>query len=149
MVWGAGQCNYDTSGLIFQLTLITESLFTYVNIAMSSPTVRKNSFSKKLFRSTTIRKKSLYKFVDTFLDRESELTLLSSKDLQETVNAFNKFFEEKVENIRTSLPETQRNLSSLIFCGSKLNEFLEVKISEVEDILKDSGIKTSFIDPLP
>jgi hypothetical protein len=130
---------------------IDNSIFVHLRKHCNELSDRKKKlFFKETFQKYNHSQRSLYKFVDTFLDRDSELTLPSSEDLQETVNAFNQFFTEKVEKIRSSFPSIYKSYDgSLNFDGTKLTEFRKVTILEVEEIIKESGIKTSAIDPLP
>lgn len=108
----------------------------------------------EFFRSTFVKyshsQKSLYNFVDTFLDKSQELTLPPADCLQETVNSFNTFFTEKIDKIRSSF-QTTTNCPDpdLVNEAAKLTEFRPTDIEEIRSILKDSGIKTSSIDPLP
>jgi len=129
---------------------IDHSIFVHLREHCSELSAKK----KKLFFSNTFQKykhsqKSLYKFVDTFLDKEKNLTLPSSENLQETVNAFNQYFTEKIEKIRASFPNTTVTNSSTNFNGQALSEFRKATIFEVRELIKESGIKTSSIDPLP
>ncbi|KAL5261656.1 hypothetical protein ACHWQZ_G007376 [Mnemiopsis leidyi] len=61
---------------------------------------KKKSYFKGNFQKYQNSQKSLYKFVDTFLDKDNALTLPSAEeDLQVTVNSFNNFFAEKIDKI--------------------------------------------------
>ena len=111
---------------------------------------KKKQFFKENFSKYQHSQKSLYKFVDTFLDNDSSLTLpSSSEDLQKTVNSFNQFFTEKVEKIRSSFPHLTKTPAEEKFTGQTLTEFKPTSVYEIELILKEAPIKTSSIDPLP
>ena len=112
--------------------------------------MKKKKFFKDKFAKYQHSQKSLYKFVDTFLDKDGSLTLpSSSEDLQKTVNSFNQFFTEKVEKIRASFPHMNQAPSVKIFKGTSLSNFKLTTTFEIEQILKEAPIKTSSIDPLP
>ena len=111
---------------------------------------KKKKYFKDAFAKYQNSQKSLYKFVDTFLDNDGSMTLPSScEDLQKTVNSFNHFFTEKIEKIRASFPHIRQTTTKKFFNGTKLSEFEPTTTFEIEKILKESPIKTSSIDPLP
>ena len=110
---------------------------------------KKQQFFKDTFVKYKHSQKSLYKFMDTFLDRDSSLTLPSIENLQDTVDTFNHYFTEKIEKIRSSFPSPNTPEVHAGFNGQTLSEFSEVTIFEIREIIKESGIKTSSIDPLP
>ena len=131
---------------------IDHSIYTNLRLHCDELSLQKKKrFFKDNFTKYQHSQKSLYKFVDTFLDHDGNLTLpSSSEDLQNTVNSFNNFFTEKVEKIRSSFPHFPRIYNdSNTFSGQVLTDFKPTSVFELELILKESPIKTSSIDPLP
>ena len=113
---------------------------------------KKKSYFKGNFQKYQNSQKSLYKFVDTFLDKDNALTLPSAEeDLQVTVNSFNKFFTEKTDEIRSSFPLSISNHTpgKGKFKGTVLSDLRPTTVFEIELILKEISMKTSAIDPLP
>ena len=111
---------------------------------------KKKEFFAKKFTRYSHSQKSLYKFVETFLDQEKCLALPSDLSLPETVNEFNKFFTEKIDKIRDSFPGKDAcHANPNSFSGSLLSEFRPATISEIVSVLDEFGVKTSSIDPLP
>ena len=111
---------------------------------------KKKEFFAKKFTRYSHSQKSLYKFVETFLDQEKCLALPSDLSLPETVNEFNKFFTEKIDKIRDSFPGKDAcHANPISFSGSLLSEFRPATISEIVSVLDEFGVKTSSIDPLP
>ena len=79
----------------------------------------------------------VYKFVDIFIDNEATVTLPPSESMQETVNNFNTYFTEKIDNIRKSLPHTSPQVDNS-FQGEKLYDFEPVTMTELDEILRET-----------
>ena len=110
---------------------------------------KKKQFFRETFNKYNHSQKSLYRFVDTFLDKESSLTLPANINLQETADTFNKYFTDKIDKIRSSFPNSTYSHNQHGFNGTPLSEFRATTIPEIQSILHNFGIKTSSIDPLP
>ncbi len=96
--------------------------------------------------------KSLFSFVDTFLDRDKNLVLPSTDSLKETVENFNTYFENKIKAIRENLSNYGQSFTateSATYKGHKLSEFSPTNSEELEDIITNCEIKSSSLDPLP
>ena len=110
---------------------------------------KKHGFFKAEFIKHSYSSKSLFKFVDTFLDREKSIVLPSSESLKDTVENFNVYFQEKIKAIRNNFDHVESDDQTPSYCGEKLAEFSPTTIEELEEIIKASEIKSSSIDPLP
>ena len=115
--------------------------------------LKKAEFFKSRFEKHSYSQKSLYQFVDMFLDHSSNLTLPPADSLQNIVDQFNKFFLEKIEKIRENFPESDSSAepdsSNEVPKFTKLTDFEPTTIDEIREVLKESDIKTSTNDPLP
>jgi hypothetical protein len=111
---------------------------------------KKVQFYKSQFVKYNHSQKSLYQFVDTFLDKDDDLTLPPIESLQQTVDDFNTFFTEKVKKIRKSFPlSPSKTWKSESYTGTKLAHFEPTTVEEVTEILKDTNIKSCGLDPVP
>ena len=113
--------------------------------------LKKKQYFKHHFEKYKYSQNSLYKFVDIFLDNENSLTLPPSECLQNSVNEFNSFFSSKIENIRKSFAEYQdESFKDYVeFEGQQLDSFELTTCGEIEEILKDTTIKSCDLDPIP
>ena len=110
---------------------------------------KKHEFFKAEFIKHSYSSKSLFRFVDTFLDRDKSIVLPSSESLKDTVENFNIYFQEKIKAIRNNFDHVDSDDQLPSYCGEKLAEFSPTTIEELEEIIKASEIKSSSIDPLP
>ena len=79
-------------------------------------------------------------------------TKLPSGSLLELVNAFNKFFITKIENIRLNISSSHSGTSSTkhgIHCPNNLSEFDPVTEEELMKIIQGSKNATCDLDPFP
>ena len=111
---------------------------------------KKHDFIKTQFEKHNNSPKSLYKFVDTFLDKDNSLPLPPTDDLKQCVDDFNNFFQMKIDGIRSKIGNHTEDPSSYNkFNGSKLETFSPTTVDEISEILKDTEFKSSSVDPLP
>ena len=111
---------------------------------------KKHEFFRSQFEKHSFSSKSLFNFVDTFLDREQSLILPPSDSLKETVESFNTYFEDKIHSIREKFDDVKAtDPIGQHYNGPKLSEFSPTNIEELADIIKSCEIKSSSIDPLP
>ena len=118
---------------------------------------KKTAFYQTQFARHNYSQKSLYQFVDTFLDHSKDLTLPSHSDsesLQTVVENFNSYFTTKIEQIRKSFTHSitaQEQLSKNSHSTSPnfLTDFDLSTVDEIREIIKESDIITSRHDPLP
>lgn len=112
---------------------------------------KKKTFYQSKLTSYSNSQKSLYNFVNTFLDQLPSVTLPPVETIQNAVNNFNNFFIDKIDKIHASFPKEAGNQepSCETFKGTLLSSFEPTSISEITEIIKESKIKTSTNDPLP
>ena len=115
---------------------------------------KKRNYHQLKFKKSSHSSKSLFKFVDTFLDQDkSTLCLPPSDSLKDTVDSFNEFFQSKIDTIRSKFTQPgQIDVSKEppTFNGShRLSDFRAATQDEIKAILKDIEIKTSTVDPIP
>ena len=95
--------------------------------------------------------RSLFKIVATVLDkRGSSGSLPQFENPEILANQFNEFYSTKVLKIRNKIPTS--NLASDFrrnFNGMILESFAPTTVDELRLIIKDWGVKTCSLDPLP
>ena len=92
--------------------------------------------------------KKLFEVINDLMSRK-EKTKLPSGSLLELVNAFNKFFITKIENIRFNISSSHNGTSSKhgIHCPHNLSEFDPVTEEELMKIIQGSKNATYDLDP--
>ena len=95
--------------------------------------------------------RSLFKIVSTVLDkRKSSGALPQFENPEVLANKFNDFYSNKVLQIRNKIPPS--NLACdyrKSFNGEVMESFTPTTVAELRLIIKDWGIKTCSLDPLP
>ena len=110
---------------------------------------KKHEFFRTQFEKHSFSSKSLFSFVDTFLDRDKCLILPPSDSLKETVENFNTYFEEKIRAIREKFEDAPSHPTDQHrYCRPLLSEFSPTNMEELAAIIKSCDIKFSSIDPL-
>ena len=112
--------------------------------------------SKRIYHNDKINKckkdqKKLFEVINDLMSQK-EKTKLSSGSLLELVNAFNKFFITKIENIRLNISSSHSGTSSTkhrIHCPHNLSEFDPVTEEELMKIIQGSKNATCDLDPFP
>ena len=94
--------------------------------------------------------KKLFEVINDLMSPK-EKTKLPSGSLLELVNAFNKFFITKIENIRLNISSSHSGTSSKhgIHCPHNLSEFDPVTEEELMKIIQGSKNATCDLDPFP
>lgn len=111
---------------------------------------KKKLFHQEQFEKYNYSPKSLFNFVDIFMDKEKDLVLPPSESLADTVENFNQYFQDKIDRIRSKFSNNDREFNSdSMFAGPRLSEFAPATIEEIKKILNDTEFKSSSIDPLP
>jgi hypothetical protein len=105
----------------------------------------------KLVSDNSGCQKSLFKVANELLDKNSKKVLPSHNDSKKLANDFNKFYVDKVNKIRKSIPSVTEIPAyySRPFKGEMLMELRPTTVEELTEIIKKSGIKTSMEDPIP
>ena len=77
--------------------------------------------------------------------------LPSHTDPKQLADEFNKFYVDKVQKIRKSIPvvSSDSSIHSRPFKGQKLCTFDPTTVEELSELMKEFGIKTSVEDPIP
>ena len=122
-----------------------------VNQCIKLASEKKKIFYKERFEKHNHSPKSLFNFVDHFLDHDKSLVLPPTDSLPETVNKFNQYFQDKIIKIRQNFkesPEIPRESDSN-HCKTVLENFQPTTVDEITEVLKDAALKTSSVDPLP
>ena len=92
----------------------------------------------------------LFKVTNELLDKKQEQILPIHADAKVLANVFNKYYIDKIKKIRQSIltntivPECCKRK----FEGTLLTKFRPTNESEINSILKKSGLKTSAEDPI-
>ena len=110
---------------------------------------KKHEFFRNQFEKHSFSSKSLFNFVDTFLDRDKSLVLPPSDSLKETVENFNTYFEEKIRAIRENFEDFPTSATEHHYNWPMLSEFSPTNVEELAEIIKSCEIKSSSVDPLP
>ena len=112
--------------------------------------MKKELYFKSQFEKHNYSPKSLFSFVNNFLDQDSVTQFPSLESLPSVVENFNSFFQQKIQKIRQSFPTDYLCDEGLEnFFGEELAHFRETTNEEIESILNSVDFKTSAIDPLP
>ena len=111
---------------------------------------KKKCYYEQLISRTKNDQGALFKIVKNLLDTWPQRTLPSHENGSQLANKFNKFFIEKVKRIRSSIPIVYHNPYTYIpFDGDQLLEFAEISEEDILAIIRQHGIKTSPLDPIP
>ena len=103
-----------------------------------------------LIESNSKSQKSLFKVANELLDKNSKKVLPAHDDPKELANQFNNYFVEKIQKIRTSIPEVEKRVEfARPFKGQKLTVFKPTDEEELRKMIKEHGVKTCFEDPIP
>ena len=116
---------------------------------------KKKTYYSTLFTDLNgTNQQQLFKTFNKLFDRsKNNLSLPSHKDPLSLANSFNKFFVDKVSDIRSSLPSSPNHIAD--YCQSpsanhfQLSGFDPTTTDELRSLIKKHGIKTSTNDPLP
>ena len=112
---------------------------------------KQNSYYSKLIENAGNDQKTLFSVANNLLDRGKTRTLPEHTDALKLANDFNEFYINKIEKLRKSIPPCHGRGQIEIpeFKGRKLSIFKPTTETEVKEIIKDFGIKTSPEDPIP
>ena len=93
----------------------------------------------------------LFKVANELLDKKQEQILPIHADAKELAGEFNKYYIAKIKKIRQSIPTNTivPECCKRKFEGTLLTNFSPTNESEINSILKKSGLKTSAEDPIP
>ena len=95
---------------------------------------------------------ALFKMANKIFDKNNGSYSLPQHDnATNLADQFNNFYSDKVQQIRKKIPKSNfdKQRYSINFTGIPLHSFKPTTVVELREILKTSGIKTSFHDILP
>jgi hypothetical protein len=112
--------------------------------------VKKKAHFKKVIDRADGNPKTLYEIVNQQLDRKQSSKLPDyTEDLPKLASDFNSFFVDKIDKIRNGMKEDTLPDMNEIPQDSALYEFQPATLEELEEIIKESGIKSAPADLLP
>ena len=110
---------------------------------------------KKEYFSNMIRKaegnpKALYQLVNKELDRNQSKSMPNYTDnLSEMADSFNRFFEEKIEKIRSEMTKSHQHTFESLPQINLLHDFRHTTLDEIKEIIDECGLKCAPSDLLP
>ena len=113
--------------------------------------IKQREHYSKLLDGKSGCQKSLFKVANELLDKNSKKVLPAHDDSKKLANDFNKFYVDKVNKIRKSIPPVSDTPAyySRPFKGEMMMELCPTSVEELREIIKKSGVKTSMEDPIP
>ena len=140
--------NWKKSGLSEENKLYVVQRDLCAKMALNKRTV----YFHDLIESKRGDQRALFGIVNNILDKnKSRGVLPNCKNSIVLANRFNDFYLNKVKQLRSKIPVSNNilNHSGDIYNGPVLDCFRPTTVQELREILKTSGIKTSFNDILP
>ena len=113
---------------------------------------KRSVYLKNLIASKKGNQRALYSIVNNLFDKNKSSGILPEhEDSKVLANKFNNFYIDKVNLLRSKIPTTSpvSTYNTWSFSGTMLASFRPTTETELRDILRSSGIKTSFHDILP
>ena len=107
------------------------------------------NYYKQKIKSAGTNQGTLFKVVKNMLDCSNNTNLPVSLNPLQLANDFNVYFTDKVVQLRESIPLPSSSFEYTPFNGQRLNDFSEVNDDDIFNIIKEHGIKTSPVDPIP
>ena len=113
--------------------------------------MKQKVYYSNLVETNKTNQNSLFKIVNNVLDNNKTRTLPDHSDPVQLANEFNKYYIEKVENLRKTIPPATEKVDIPIdkFEGTVLDIFQPTTEEEIEELITECGIKTSTEDPIP
>lgn len=128
-----------------------QNYFNQKELCMKMALSKQQSYYSKVLSEAGKCQKTLFKLANELLDKNSERVFPTHTDAEKLANDFNKFYVDKVQKIRKSIPKVVENSDhySRPFRGEMLTVFEPTTVEELREIVKEFGIKSSVEDPLP
>ena len=116
---------------------------------MMSKTKKKKYYIAKL-QNAHEKQKSLFAVVSELTDSTKKKILPKTEDTRKLANDFLNYFECKIKNIRKDFEVNEISIPNSLSPSTitKMEQFREATMEELETILKTYAIKTSPVDPL-
>ena len=129
-----------------------KAYYTQSDFCANLSNSKRTTYHSRIIQSKKGDVRALFSVANKLFDNKKSSAILPQHDDSKVMaNQFNNFYNDKVELIRNKIPLTQfdRQKYCFPFNGTPLNSFRPTTIPELSEILKTSGIKTSFHDILP
>ena len=127
-----------------------ESYVTQRKLCVQLALDKRRKFYSDLITSKTGDQRALFSIVNKIFDKsKSSGALPQYHDAQELVNKFNNVYVNKVKQLRDKIPQSNYSSSIGNFTSTMMDSFRPTTVNELSDIIRESGIKTSFQDVLP
>lgn len=112
--------------------------------------VKKKAFIKSVLEKSQNKPRVLYQMVNRVMDRKQNRTLPDyTENIEQLASDFNQFFLDKIDRIRDSMitspdeaPINNTNITPMF-------DFKPTTLTELKEIINESGIKCSPVDLLP
>ena len=132
---------------------LTEDKTAYVNqrkICAKMSFDKRSQYYSDLITNKKGDQRALFNIVNNVFGKNKTSVLPAHSNDIELANTFNSFYIDKVEQLRNKIPVTSDKQSEYtIFNGTPMDTFEPTNVAELQEILKESGMKTSFQDILP
>ena len=121
-------------------------------------TKKKEYYTRKFNNCNTNSQRSMYSFVNEIMDNSNETVLpVDCNNNMSLANNFNSAFVNKPLNIRNKILESSDqvhdgvnpNDSYIKFSGTCLSDFLPTTVDELREIIRETSVKSSNLDPFP
>ena len=132
------------------LSVDKESYVTQRKLCVQMALDKRRKFYSDLIASKTGDQRALFSIVNKLFDKSKSSGVLPEyRDAHELGNRFNNFYVNKVKQIRDKIPQSNYSRNTGNFTGIMMDSFRPTTVNELSDIIRKSGIKTSFQDVLP
>ena len=110
---------------------------------------KRSSYFSELIKSKSGDQRALFSIVNKVFDKtKSSNVLPEHNNAKQLANSFNNFYVNKVNNLRSEIPASPTYLHR-DYNGTMMDVLRPVTVEELQSIIKESGIKTSYHDILP
>ena len=110
---------------------------------------KRTEYYSKIVENAGNDQKTLFKIANELLDKNKTRSLPEHEDPVKLANEFNKYYIDKIDNLRKTIPFAENVITPKLYEGSILESFQPTNEEELEEIIKEFGIKTSSEDPIP
>ena len=113
-------------------------------------TDKRSKYFSDLIASNSGDQRALVSIVNKLFDKTKSSSSLPHHDnSNDLANKFNKFYIDKVQQLRSKIPVSSHTPNVNDFNGTVMDSFRPTTVEELREIIKANGIKTSFHDVLP
>ena len=121
------------------------------NLCAKMSVEKQEDFYAKVVEEAGNDQKTLFKVVNTLLDKQNVKVLPEHTDPSKLADEFNEYYIQKIKKLRDSIPlnSTGMEPQRIKFEGVKLEKFKPIEESDLKELVSEFGIKTSTEDPLP